>query len=440
MIRSADQQYGAIIGAALRRGAVLSADESPESATTIARVRRIANEIVDAAGARGALAWDVTVIKDSQCNAFVLPNGKIVVLTGILPIAGDDAGLAAVLGHEVGHVVGRHTAERASQALLAQLAVLVVDVGVALADPRYRGLARTVTVLGTTFGLRLPFSRLHEAEADRLGMIFMAKAGYDPAAAIALWERMERAGGSRGVEFFSTHPSPSTRIADLRRWLPESQRALAQRAPRGAPATVALGAGVGAPPPVEASAAPGATPREQSTPEPPAAAPTLEAKLAEVDGMWQRGVITDEERVILRRRVVEAVGMAPAVPVTAMAPTPRPSSSQPWIVGHWVGQHHGSLLSFDRTEITFRSEDGQIRWHMNRRTQVRSWVGTLRAAGVVRFIDETTAGLEGAYYPTSEGGVGGKPLEYTLALKGDWIDGVGVGAVDLLRVTLRGWR
>lgn len=111
IIRSADQQFGAYLGSALRRGAVLSADESPDSAAIIARVRRVANEVVDAAGVRGSLAWDVTVIKDARRNAFVLPNGKIVVYTGILPVAEDDAGLATVLGHEVGHVVGRHSAE-----------------------------------------------------------------------------------------------------------------------------------------------------------------------------------------------------------------------------------------------------------------------------------------------------------------------------------------
>lgn len=408
----------------------MSADETPEASATIARVRRVADEIVDAAGVRGTLAWDVVVLKDTRRNASVLPNGKIVVYTGILPIAGDDAGLAAILGHEVGHVVGRHGAERMSQALLAQLAVLVVDVGVAVADPRYRGLARTVAVLGTTFGLQLPFSRLHESEADRLGMIFMAKAGYEPAAAIGVWERMERAGRSGGLEFFSTHPGPATRVADLRRWLPEAQRHFAQRPTRGA--LVAFG--TEGPRPADASA-PSPTGATESS-SAPAPALTLEAKLNEVEDLWRRGIITDEERTILRRRVVEAVAMAPTVS-GPVASRPVGTPAGPWVLGHWVGQHHAPLIGIDRTEITFRTVDGQIHWHMNRRTQIRSWAGTLRAAGTVRFMTADTAGLEGAYYPTSEGGVGGKPLEYTLVLKGDWVDGVGVGAVDLLRVSLR---
>lgn len=305
-----------------------------------------------------------------------------------------------------------------------------------MADPRYRGLARTAAVLGTTFGLQLPFNRLHESEADRLGMVFMAKAGYDPAAAIAFWERMQLAQGSGGVEFFSTHPSASTRISDLRQWLPESQRFFAQRVPHRAPVAVTLGTGTAGSPAAEATSTEEAMPGKGGPAEASAVAPTLEGKLAEVDGLWQRGVITDEERTILRRRVVEVVAMAPVVPEAA-SKRDAVVSSTPWILGHWIGQHHGSLLSFDRTEITFRTEDGKIRWHMTRRTQVRNWVGTLRAAGEVRYVGGTTAGLVGAYYPSSEGGVGGKPLEYTLVLKGDWVDGVGVGAVDLLRVSLR---
>ena len=427
MIRIADQQFAAHMIDARRRGVILSPSDSPEAADTIARVRRVADEIIDAAGMRGQRAWEVVVIKEPSRNAAVLPNGKIFVLTGLLPVAGDDAGLAAVLGHEVGHVVGRHGAERMSQALLTQLAVLVLDVVVAVADPRYRGLAGNVAVLGTTFGLRLPFSRHHESEADRLGMVFMAKAGYDPAAAVAVWDRMQRAEGSSPPEFFSTHPSPATRSADLQRWLPEAQRHYAQRPRPEAPTRPAV-----APPGEQAPPAPAAAEM------PPAAMPTLEAKLAEIEALRARGAITEEERAILRRRVVETVALAPAAP--ALAAPARPSAPSPaglWVLGRWSGQHLGAILNLDRTEFEFIHADGQVRWHMWRRTQIRNWIGTLTATGGVRYMTEELVALEGTYDAMTEGGVAGKPIEYTLTRRSDTLDGIGAGAVDLLRVSLR---
>jgi predicted Zn-dependent protease len=169
--------------------------------------------------------WEFTVIEDAQVNAFCLPGGKVAVYTGILPIARDDAGLAAVLGHEVAHAVARHGAERVSQ----QVGVNVLLAGVQAGLGGNPALAQQVTALlgaGASVGVLLPWSRAQESEADRLGLIYMAKAGYEPSAAKELWVRMAAAarGGQRPPEFLSTHPSEATRIAQIEAWLPEARR------------------------------------------------------------------------------------------------------------------------------------------------------------------------------------------------------------------------
>jgi hypothetical protein len=161
---------------------------------------------------------------------------KIVVFTGLLPICRNEAGLAAVLGHEVGNVVAQHSAERLSQALLTQLALQTVDA--ALSDSKHRPIVAAALGLGAQYGILLPFSREHESEADRIGLLYMAKAGYDPSEAIALWERMEARRGSGPWEFLSTHPSPATRRAQLQQWLPEAKLYYADRA-RPLPSDVA---------------------------------------------------------------------------------------------------------------------------------------------------------------------------------------------------------
>jgi predicted Zn-dependent protease len=154
----------------------------------------------------------------------------MIVHTGLIPIAKTEAGLAAVLGHEVGHVIARHSAERLSQTMLAQVGAQVANVAVAVYDPRYQAVTAAAVGLGAQYGVLLPYSRAHESEADHIGILLMAKAGYDPAESIALWERMEASGGSRQPEWMSSHPNPGTRRTQLRAWLPEAQRYYQNRA------------------------------------------------------------------------------------------------------------------------------------------------------------------------------------------------------------------
>jgi len=181
-------------------------------------VRRVGSRI--AAVADPNRQWEYKLIDDPQtANAFALPGGKIAVYTGILPITRDEAGLAVVLGHEVAHVTARHSGERMSQQIAAQAGLGVIG-GVLGASPQ------TTESLGgiVVSGLLLPFGRRQESEADHIGLVYMAKAGYDPRAARELWVRMAEAskGRSKTPEFLSTHPSEETRIKQIEGWLPEA--------------------------------------------------------------------------------------------------------------------------------------------------------------------------------------------------------------------------
>lgn len=188
-----------------------------------AQVTRVGRRIAEATG-RTDYQWEFKVIDDKQANAFCLPGGKVAVYTGILPITRDDAGLAAVIGHEAAHAIARHGGERASQQLLAQFGQAGTQLAVSQRDPLiqqavlagYGGLA--------TVGVLLPYSRTQESEADHLGLIYMAKAGYHPSAARDLWVRMAEAskGRERPPEFLSTHPTEATRIKQIEAWLPEA--------------------------------------------------------------------------------------------------------------------------------------------------------------------------------------------------------------------------
>ena len=166
---AANENFAKLMSAANSKNAVLSSSESPAAANAVSAVNRVSNRIIDAAGLRGAYNWQVTVLKSSTPNAFVMPNGKIVVYTGILPIAKNDAGLAAIIGHEVAHVVAKHSAERMSQTLLVQTALTAADAAVAARSPRNQPIVAAALGLGAQFGLLLPFSREHELEADRIG-------------------------------------------------------------------------------------------------------------------------------------------------------------------------------------------------------------------------------------------------------------------------------
>lgn len=222
---AADQNYAKFINTAKEKQAILSASESPQAASTIAMVNRVSQKIIYAAGMRGKANWEVTIVKSKSANAQVMPNGKIIVFTGLLPIAQTEGGLAAILGHEVGHVVARHSAERASQVLLANTAVAVGQIAAASSrsSSAHAPAVGAALGMGAQYGVLLPFSREHESEADYMGMLYMAKAGYDPSEAIGVWERMEAAGGKGPWELLSTHPSHATRRAKLQEWLPEAK-------------------------------------------------------------------------------------------------------------------------------------------------------------------------------------------------------------------------
>jgi predicted Zn-dependent protease len=152
-----------------------------------------------------------------------MPGGKVVVYTGLLPVAQDEAGLAVVMGHEIAHAVANHGAERMSQGLLAQMGGVALAVAVKDKPQQTQQLWMTAFGLGANLGVMLPYSRLHESEADHLGLIFMAMAGYDPHRALDFWQRMAQSkDGQAPPEFLSTHPSSQSRIDNIREMLPEA--------------------------------------------------------------------------------------------------------------------------------------------------------------------------------------------------------------------------
>jgi predicted Zn-dependent protease len=191
-------------------------------------VQRIARRVEGAAN-RPDLRWEVNVIEeDKTVNAFALPGGKIGVYTGIFPIAQTEAGLAIIIGHELGHVIARHGAERMSQQLGAQLLGTALAVGFQTSP--YANTIMAAYGLGAQVGVLLPYSRLQESEADRIGLVLAARAGYDTQAAVGVWQRMAKLSGRRPPPFLSTHPTPESRIEDIKKFLPQ---AMAQFSPQG---------------------------------------------------------------------------------------------------------------------------------------------------------------------------------------------------------------
>lgn len=167
--------------------------------------------------------WELEVVDDKQVNAFCLPGGKIVVYTSILPVAETDSGLATVVGHEISHALAHHGAERMAQQQMVQIGLSSAGATMGDMDPASRRQVLSILNAGANFGI-LSYSRKHETEADHMGLLLMAAAGYDPEESIRFWERMMHATSGAGAppEFMSTHPSHQTRIADLKRWMPEA--------------------------------------------------------------------------------------------------------------------------------------------------------------------------------------------------------------------------
>ncbi len=167
--------------------------------------------------------WTFHTVDDPTVNAWCMPGGRVVFYTGILPICEDEAGIAVVMGHEVAHAVARHGNERMSQGMLIQGAGMTLDVFTAEQPETSRALLLQSFGIGSTLG-SLAFSRSHETEADKMGLVFMAMAGYDPNEAPEFWKRMSAGGGGQPPEFLSTHPSDDRRIADLHAYMPEAMK------------------------------------------------------------------------------------------------------------------------------------------------------------------------------------------------------------------------
>jgi predicted Zn-dependent protease len=175
-------------------------------------------------------AWEFNLIKSDEVNAWCMPGGKIAVYTGILPVTRDEKGLAVVIGHEIGHAIAGHGAERMSQLLAVQMGGIALSAAVADRPQATQQLWFAAFGLGAQIGVILPYSRLHEYEADRLGLIFMAMAGYDPEQAVFFWERLAaQKQGKATPAFLSTHPTDAERIAKLKTLLPEARRYYRQR-------------------------------------------------------------------------------------------------------------------------------------------------------------------------------------------------------------------
>ncbi|MDK1290000.1 M48 family metallopeptidase [Pseudoalteromonas umbrosa] len=160
-------------------------------------------------------SWEVVVFKDDSANAFALPGGKIGVHTGLLKVAQDQHQLAAVMGHEVGHVIAQHANERMTQSGLVQAGLQLSNTVMEMNNVQSRNAIMQGLGVGAQVGLTLPFGRAHESEADVIGLDLMAKAGFKPIGAVELWQNMEKLGGDRPMEFLSTHPSPDNRIEKL---------------------------------------------------------------------------------------------------------------------------------------------------------------------------------------------------------------------------------
>lgn len=166
--------------------------------------------------------WEFNLVEDETPNAWCMPGGKVVFYTGILPYTKDESGLAVVMGHEIAHAIARHGNERMSHQLGVQLGGMALSAAIQEKPEQTQMLYLAAFGLGSQVGFMLPYSRLHETEADKMGLVFMAMAGYDPNAAVPFWERMADSSGQKPPEFLSTHPADQTRIQNLKAYMPEA--------------------------------------------------------------------------------------------------------------------------------------------------------------------------------------------------------------------------
>lgn len=225
MMAMSAQQYGEF----------LAASTVSDDAEKTAMVERVGGRIRDAVqryfadlGMSEQLAdyrWEFNLIESDEVNAWAMPGGKVVVYSGLLPVARTETGLAVVMGHEIAHAVAKHGDERMSQMLLTQLGGVALSKALENKPEKTQQLWLSAYGAGAQLGVLLPFSRTHENEADHLGLIFMAMAGYDPREAVDFWERMsaQKSGGAP-PEFLSTHPADETRINNMKKLIPEAMR------------------------------------------------------------------------------------------------------------------------------------------------------------------------------------------------------------------------
>lgn len=167
--------------------------------------------------------WEFNLVNSAEVNAWCMPGGKVVVYSGLLPVTMDESSLAIVMGHEIAHAVARHGNERMSQMMIAVGLGMGLDVALSKQSQQTRTIFMSAYAVGAGLGT-LAYSRTHESEADKLGLVFAAMAGYDPNTAVAFWERMAAKSGSKMPEILSTHPSDRTRIADIKAFMPQAMK------------------------------------------------------------------------------------------------------------------------------------------------------------------------------------------------------------------------
>ena len=217
------QEYSKVL-----KDSKLSADEAKiQMVKNVgARIARATEELLKDQGRADEVRnykWEFNLIQDDKTvNAWCMPGGKVAVYTGILPVTQTETGLAVVMGHEIAHAVAQHGNERMSQGLLAQVGGVALSVALSTQPAATSGLFMAAYGVGSQVGFLLPYSRVQESEADRIGLILMARAGYDPKEAVPFWQRMNQTGGSRPPEFLSTHPAPETRIKEIEAHIPEA--------------------------------------------------------------------------------------------------------------------------------------------------------------------------------------------------------------------------
>jgi metalloendopeptidase OMA1, mitochondrial len=208
---------------------ILGQEQVVQSGEAVDAVRAIGNQLrIASKDYDPGFAWEYNLLASDQANAFALPGGKVAVYTGLLPVAQNANGLAVVMGHEIAHALLRHGAERMAHQKLSQFGQMAVGMSIGSMDVGTQTMIMGALGVGSQYGIMLPFARDHESEADRVGLLIMARACFDPREAPKLWERMGSvtAGRKQPAEFMSTHPSHDTRIRQFEQWMPE---ALAER-------------------------------------------------------------------------------------------------------------------------------------------------------------------------------------------------------------------